>query len=334
MLKRNKPKNRSSAAASDRTRKININELTDRLAEQAWQERSAWLRRPRLHTAVFAEAWKDEQIADECAKRGAVIVEPELFQRKRDNENKEIEQLTENLGWSNERLALFKQLVVAYRREPTIENYVRVRRSFPEVEIQISQFTGPEMLFALEHNLKKVGIDPNLIAAALDADEPSIDALCLHLLELLIARGKLPRDGPKHIEKRRNAISDSTVNYLISEMLEALDWHDEMFRIPASLVVLIRHQLCALKPDLHEECLSRERRHNAALVLGQTLKPNERVSINRLATTLGIPRSTAARWLADKDFQQWLETGRKWGAEGVFQSGWEARKKHLLAGNW
>ena len=64
-------------------------------------------------------------------------------------------------------------------------------------------------MFALEDKFRKVGIDPDLIAAALDADEPSIDALCLHLLELLIARDKLPKDGPKHIEKRRNAISDT-----------------------------------------------------------------------------------------------------------------------------
>jgi hypothetical protein len=334
MLERHKPKNQPSAPASDRARKINFDELEERLAEQAWQERLAWLRRPRLHTAVFADAWRDDQIADECAKHGAVIVEPELFQRKRDNQRKEIERTTKNLGWSNERLAVFKQLVVAHRREPTIENYVRVRRTFPEVEIQISQFAGIEMLFALEDNFKKVGIDPNLIGAALDADEPSIDALCLHLLELLIARSRLPKDGPKHIEKRRNAISDSTVNYLISEMLEALDWHDETFRIPASLVVLIRHQLCAVKPDLHEEYLSRERRHNAALTLAQTLKPNERLSINKLAATLGIPRSTAARWLGDKDFQQWLETGRKWVAEGVFERGIDARKKRLLAGDW
>jgi hypothetical protein len=314
MLDRHKPKKQQSAPASNRTRKISIDDWKGRVAEQAWQERLAWLRRPRLHTAIFEEAWRDQQIADECAKRGAVFAEPALFERKRANMAKKINQITKKLGWSNERLALFERLVAAYRREPAIKNYVRVRREFPEVEVQVAQFGGIESLFALEDKFRKVGIDPDLIAAALDADEPSIDALCLHLLELLMARDKLPKDGPKHIEKRRNAISDTMVNYLISEMLESLDWHDETFRIPASLVVLIRHQLCTGIPDLHQEYLSRERRHNAALSFGQTLRPDERPSINKLATRVGIPRSTAARWLADKEFQRWIETGRKWAA--------------------
>jgi hypothetical protein len=311
----------------------NYEKLIEKHNDYAWQKRLAWLRRPRLHTAVFAEAYRDEQIAAEWAKRGVVPVEPELFEQKRANQAKRIEQVTKNLGWSNERLALFKQFVVAYSREPTIQNYVRVRRSFPEVEIEVSQFAGIDALFAFEDKYRAFGIDPALIAAALDADEPSIDALCLHLLELLIARGRLPKDGPKHIEKRRNAISDSIVNYLISQMLEAFDWHQETFRIPASLVVLIRHQLCGVTPDLHEEYLSRERRHKAAHSLGQRLKPNERLSINRVAAMLAIPRSTAARWLTDKDFQHWVEAGRKWAAEGGVEAAIEAFKKRLDAGD-
>jgi hypothetical protein len=311
--------------------KAHFDKLIEKHNDYAWQKRLAWLRRPRLHTAIFAEAYRDEQIAAECAKRGVVIDEPELFEQKRANQAKRIERVTKSLGWSNERLALFKQFVVAYREEPTIQNYVRVRRSFPEVEIEVSQFAGIDALFAFEDKYRAFGIDPDLIAAALDANEPSIDALCLHLLELLIVREKLPKDGPKHIEKRRNAISDSIVNYLISQMLEAFDWHQETFRIPASLVVLLRHKLCGVTPDLHEEYLSRERRHNAALVLGQKLKPHERLSINRVAAILGIPRSTAARWLNDKDFRHRVETRRKWAAEGGLEAGIKAFKKRLDA---
>src|SRR5439155_15560608 len=115
---------------------------------------------------------------------------------------------------------LFKQLVIAYRHDPTLERYIQIRREFPEVEIQISHFGGIEALFALEDDFKRQGIDAELVAGALDSDEPSIDALSLQLLECLAARDKLPNDGPGHIEKRRNAISDATVNYLISIMLE------------------------------------------------------------------------------------------------------------------
>ena len=104
--------------------------------------------------------------------------------------------------------------VAVYRKDPSIENYLQVRREFPEVEIQVGQFGGMDALFALEDTFASQGIDPKLVAGALDADEPSIDALSLRLLELLAARNALPKSGPGHIEKRRRAISDATVNYL------------------------------------------------------------------------------------------------------------------------
>jgi len=258
---------------------------------------------------MFEKVVRDEEI---IGQGGAIITNDDPAQK--------VEAVAKEIGWSDWRLDIFSQVVVAYRRSPTIENYVRVRRLFPEVEIQVARFSGLDSLFVLESDFKKQGVDPDLVAAALeDADEPATDALCLHLLECLIARSKLPKTGPGHIAKRRSAISDATVNYLISTMLESFDWHEETFRIPASLVVLIRHQLCGLKPDLHEEYLLREKRHNVALLAAQQLKAGERLSINKLVAITGIPRSTAARWLADQEFQQWLEVGRKWAADGLFR---------------
>jgi hypothetical protein len=101
-----------------------------------------------------------------------MIEERELFDLGRAEQDKEIDELTRNLNWSNERLSLFKQFVAAYGREPTIENYVRVRRSFPEVEIQISVFAAIDSPFRLEDHFRKAGIDPKLVLGALDADEP------------------------------------------------------------------------------------------------------------------------------------------------------------------
>jgi hypothetical protein len=280
----------------------------DRLAEQYWGERQAWLQKPRLHTAIFEEAWQDQEAIEE----GSAVF------RSYDPQQK-IEKVAKQIGWSNHRLDIFTQLVTAYRQNPTIENYVRVRRLFPEVGIQVAEFGGIEPLFALEDDLKKVGVAPDLVAAALDANEPSIDALCLRLLQCLITRENLPKDGPGFIQKRRRAISDSTVNYLIVAMLESYDWHEETFRVPASLIVLIRHQLCGTSPDLHKEFLSRERRQNVAISVGQRLKPGEKLSINKLRNWTDIPRSTAARWLNDDDFLKWLEFGRRVAADALFK---------------
>jgi hypothetical protein len=316
-------------AAKEQHSTPGISEFCERVGDAAWQRRLTWLGRPRLHTAIFEAAWRDEESAKECTSRGIVMVDKELFELLRTEQAQKIEALTKTFEWSDERLALFKKLVVQFRRDHSIENYVLIRRQFPELEIQVGQFAGIDALFALEDDFKKAGIDPRLVAAALDADEPSVDALCLRLMELLIAKRKLPTCGPGYIAKRRSAISDTMVNYLIAVMLEVFDWRDELFRVPASFVLLVRHQLCGLKPDLHEDVLSKKKRRDAAYDVGANLKPGERLSINKIAKMARVPRSTAARWLDNKDFQLSVETGREWAAEGVFARAFEAQKERL-----
>jgi len=219
---------------------------------------------------------------------------------------------------------------LAYRKDPSIQNYLTIRHEFPEVEIQVGQFSGLETLFKLEKVFEGQGIDSNLVAAALDADEPGVDALCLRLLELLAARESIPKSGPGHIEKRRRAIGDATVNYLITMILEACDWHGDSFRIPGSLVVLIKYQLCKSLPDLEMEVRSREKKENTALAVAQLMKPDEKLSINKLKDMAGLTRTTAARWLADPEFQSWLDTGRRWAADGLFERAERAARQRLM----
>jgi len=237
-----------------------------RWTERANREIVAWLRRPRLHTAIFAEAWRDKEITSIASKFGVSEELSESTKQAMAARTRELEDVAKKLGWSNERLALFQKLVVEYRREMNIERYVQIRRSFPEVEIQVAQFGGIDSLFALQNDFAKQGVDPDLIAGALDADEPSIDRLCLCLLELLVVRDKIPKRGPGSIEARRKAISDAAVNYLISTMLEAFDWNEDTGRIPASFVVLVRHQLCGVNPDLHTAYRSKEKRSLVAML--------------------------------------------------------------------
>ena len=280
-------------------RKI-LEEVDERFGERAERERLSWLNRPRIHTALIEDVVKDENLAT-----------PDAIERQQQRARK-LDELAKAIHLSGERLEAFKQLVFSYRRKPTIENYVRIRRQFPEVEIQVVRFGGFEILFAFEEEFKKNGIDPQLVVRMLDADEPSIDELSLCLMERLIAKDNLPKDGPGYLESRRNAISEATVNYLIAVMLEALDWNDAEIRIPASLIVLIRDRLCGTNPDLHTEYLSREHRKNAAIVAGQIFNARgEGISVRKLAKALTVPLSTAARWLADEEFLKWVEFGRK-----------------------
>jgi hypothetical protein len=273
------------------------------------QERFSWLKRPRIDTAIIEEFAKDEELAKIEKQFGG-----QFAQRRRREIGKRanrINKLANSLGLSGERLVLFKQLVLAYRREPTIKNYVRFRREFDQAEIRVTRFHDKGAVPAFSKKLREQGIEPQLVYLALDAHEPAIDVLSLCLLEKLIARDNLPKIGPGHIERRRKAISDVTVNYLVSMMLEAMDSMGNEIRMPASLIVLIRHQLCGTNPDLYKEYLLRAKRLNARIAAAQKF-PQGKISVRKLAVTLGVSRGTAARWLADKEFLEWLEDARTW----------------------
>ena len=288
-----------------------------RLAELAWQRRLAWLRRPQIHPSMFEEPLENEvETAEAVAERAG-----------RSNA------LAEKLGWSEERLASFKQLVLGYEKRPTVANYLQIRCEFPEVEIQVGRFGGIEALFALEKEFASQGIDPMLIAGVLDGNEPGIDELCLRLLELITSKDELPKEGPGSIAKRRQAISDATINYLIVEILEGVERWDDLIRIPASLILLIRERLCGSNPDLHQSYLTRERFReavfNAGLNYAQTGKP---ISIRKLAAAAGVSRATAARWRAHEDFSRLFERGRSYAASEDFVQLKETMEKRYALG--
>jgi hypothetical protein len=71
-----------------------VNELHERLDDYNLQKRLAWLRLPRIHTAIFEQAWNDEQLA----KEGGFAFQASERAHK-------IQELARNLGWSNERVS-------------------------------------------------------------------------------------------------------------------------------------------------------------------------------------------------------------------------------------
>lgn len=274
------------------------------LDEQAWRERLAWLAKPRLDTAIFEEIFKTEQIAKAPQEKWSPEAKRHFNQQKRQQRQK-IREITQKFGWTKKRFDKFKSLAVACRNEPSIKHYLAIRTEFPELDIQIGFSDGIDALFILEAKFRQYGIDPVLVAGATDGFEPDIDKLCLALMECIVARDMI--SGPGQTQRRRATISDAMVNYLIALMLEGLDLHNEMVQVPASLILLVRHQLGPLKGDLHDEYRSREAKLQVARRVGQLLEPDGKLSINLLVKLASqsnkpISRATAARWLKDKEF--------------------------------
>jgi hypothetical protein len=117
----------------------------------------------------------------------------------------------------------FNEITKEYRASPTIENYVRLRRQYPHIPLEIGTTGGIEFLFAMEEELRSHGIDLSVVEVAMDADGAAQAELSLVLLELIIERQKRQKNGETHIVSRNKVISDTLVNYLIAACLDALD---------------------------------------------------------------------------------------------------------------
>jgi hypothetical protein len=207
---------------------------------------------------------------------------------------------------SDQSYAHFQALVDAYQQAPTLANYVRLRRTFGGSGTDVAQFTAFDPLL-IEMELRQFGIEPWLVSDAMNGDDRMIDELALRLMEALIERGKIEKEGTAHIQSRGIAISDALVDYLIIASLETTETYDAP--LPSSLIVLIRERLCGASPDRHKEQVRLQRRQDA-IALAALKFPSGKVSIRSIAALMKVEPSTVSRWFPDGDFQQQVDRFR------------------------
>jgi hypothetical protein len=222
--------------------------------------------------------------------------------------------LLEKLG-SADRIADFRHRLAQYEKLPTLENYLTLRLDFPEVEVDVLLFSDTSAIYALKGTLKSQGIDPELVVGAMNGCAPEIDKLCLRLMECLVAKAKLSTDESGFIRRRRSAIDEALVDYLIVLMLEGMG--SDPIVIPSSLIVLIRDRLCGPTPDLNTINEARQERENAAAMAARNLKPAEMTS-RKLANLTGVSKNKAASWLKKPEFRAMVDDFRKY--SGASQS--------------
>jgi DNA-binding CsgD family transcriptional regulator len=181
-----------------------------------------------------------------------------------------------------------------YKNNPTIENYLSLRRANPNAEIEVAFTSGLDWLFANENLLRENGINPQWFASALDANEEAISKLSLHLLDKIVDRSRLEKSGETHVMSRGVAISDSLVNYLIAAMLDALSWNDDLY-IPRDLLVLTRYQILGDGPAQLKQLESHQLEHRIAYIGAQILEQGRQVTTREIAKILNINASTVSR---------------------------------------
>lgn len=204
---------------------------------------------------------------------------------------------------SSKRLEIARKLEEAYYRDHSIENYLKFRRSISDVEIDAEYFFDHDQFSYLQRELTRQGVDTECLYGVFDGFEPDIDELCLQLIELLVAKNRLPISGPGYINQRKNAISDSFINYLIVIMVERIAWKGQYGRsgvLPQALLVLIRERLCGSNPDAFEEAHKSNKNSDFVISLYQAVDQlREGASVRTLAKAMGTSKSKLDRFLKE-----------------------------------
>ena len=197
-----------------------------------------------------------------------------------------------------------KDLSERFKKAPSIDLYVKLRRENPDDEIEFATSPGIEWLFNAGTELEQWKIPEELVAGALDADEASICELSLVLLECLVKRREIENSGKVHAVGCGEAISDSFVNFLIAMMLDALSWNSNLI-LPRDLAILIRYQLIKDGDNAIGRKLEAKELRQSALYAGASLlERTGKVSVRKVAEMLKVSPSTITRQFPDNSFPQ------------------------------
>ena len=116
---------------------------------------------------------------------------------------------------------LESQLARRYKSAPTIDNYVKLRREFPDKNFEVKMIPKSDLIFSNYEMLENSGISIELFESALNADYFSISEISLLLLENIIEKSEAEREGKTHLVGRHLAISDSNINFITCLIFEA-----------------------------------------------------------------------------------------------------------------
>lgn len=204
----------------------------------------------------------------------------------------------------------FMRLADRFQNEPTLENYLVLRRTFGGGDIESLHLMRPDPLSSIEDELRQYGMDPAVFSDALDGDEFQIDELCLQIMERLVDRQTRERSGEAHVQTTGQAIPNSLIDYLIMTMLEACEAHDLAPR--TALVILIRERLGGQNPDRHKQNLIDKNRKQAILMAASQLSQGKEISIRQIAKKMHLEASTVSRWFKAGELEMEANRMRAW----------------------
>ncbi|MEH2506843.1 hypothetical protein V1290_005654 [Bradyrhizobium sp. AZCC 1578] len=188
----------------------------------------------------------------------------------------------------------FNAATKAYKSDPSLENYVALRRQHPSAEIEVAVTGGIDQAFYIQPVVERFGIDIDLVLGALDADAQKISQLSLLLMEKMIAAKRLSRRGQTQLIRRGAAVPDKLIDWLISISLDALSWNDHLY-IPRDLIVLVRERIGGANFEYERASRAHQQKHNAAIIAGQLKAQGIRPTFKLVGKALNVAPSTVKR---------------------------------------
>lgn len=205
----------------------------------------------------------------------------------------------------------FNEITKKYKADPSIENYVRLRRGDPEAEIEVRTVGSFQSMFYMREELARYGIDPELLGGILDADRNAISELALRLMEKIIEARTIAADGETHLIRRGLAIPEKLIDWIICCSLDALSWNDDLM-IPRDLIVLVRERLGGSNLHYEKEGEIRQNKQNARLIAGQLMARGVNPTFKIIGEALGVAPSTVKRWFGPGEFEKERDVYAKW----------------------
>lgn len=190
----------------------------------------------------------------------------------------------------------------AYKSDPSLETYVRLRRSEPTAEIEVGVIGGFESMFYMRTEFERYGLDPDLLTGLLDSVPTAINETALQVMEAMIAARQREQAGETQLASRGEVMPLKLIDWIICCTLDALSWNDSL-EVPRDMIVLIRERLGGSNPQYEQMGHAREQKSRAAIVAGIFRARGLTPTYKQVGDMLKVSPSTVMRWFGPGEFE-------------------------------
>lgn len=196
----------------------------------------------------------------------------------------------------------FNAATRAYKANPTLDTYLKLRRAEPDTEVEVAVIGGFDSLFHMRAEFERFGLDPDHLIGLLDANADAVSALALDLMERLLDSRAREAGGETHLASRGEVIPPKLIDWIICCALDAQSWNDTL-HVPRELIVLIRERLGGSNPHYEQVGHVKQMKSSAAMMAGQLKAQGVSPTFRLIGDSLGVAASTVMRWFEPGEFE-------------------------------